>query len=178
MNRIDRLFAILLKLQAKRRLRAQDLAAAFEVNERTIYRDMAALGECGVPIVGTPGEGYALMDGYFVPPLLFTPDEAAALMLGTRYLAASASGRLPNMAQAAQDKINAVLPAGLRAELDRLSEVIHFASPPRRLDLDARHLPELQRAIHEHRVVHIRYHSQRGADGSAVTERDIEPKRA
>ena len=57
MNRVDRLFAITLLLQARRKIRARDLAEKFEINERTIYRDMAALSESGVPIVGTPGEG-------------------------------------------------------------------------------------------------------------------------
>ena len=73
MNRIDRLFAILLLIQRKRRVRAIDLAQAFEVSERTIYRDMAALSESGVPIVALPGAGYELVEGYYLPPLLFTP---------------------------------------------------------------------------------------------------------
>lgn len=77
MNRIDRLFAILLLLQARRRVRAQDLVAAFEVTERAIYRDVAALSEGGVPIVSLPGAGYELAEGYMLPPLLFTPAEAA-----------------------------------------------------------------------------------------------------
>ena len=59
-------------------MRAQDLAREFEVNERTIYRDMAALSESGVPIVGTPGEGYALIEGYYFPPLLFTQTKLRA----------------------------------------------------------------------------------------------------
>ena len=68
MNRVDRLFAITLLLQARRKIRARDLAEKFEINERTIYRDMAALSESGVPIVGTPGEGYELIEGYYLPP--------------------------------------------------------------------------------------------------------------
>ncbi len=59
MNRIDRLFGILLRLQQRKRLRAQDLARSFEVSERTIYRDMTALSELGVPIVALPGEPFA-----------------------------------------------------------------------------------------------------------------------
>ena len=68
MNRIDRLFAITLMLQAKGRLRAKDLAESFEVSERTIYRDIAALGESGVPVVSLPGEDYELMEGFYLPP--------------------------------------------------------------------------------------------------------------
>ena len=65
MNRIDRLFAILLRLQSKKQIRAQDLAKTFEVSRRTIYRDIAALSEMGVPIVSLPGEGYELMEGFY-----------------------------------------------------------------------------------------------------------------
>ena len=65
MNRMDRLFAITTLLQARKRLRAQDLAREFEVTERTIYRDMAALSESGVPVVGLPSEGYELYVGAY-----------------------------------------------------------------------------------------------------------------
>ena len=64
MNRIDRLFAITVLLQTRRRVRAADLAAIFEVSERTIYRDMEALSESGIPIAATPGEGYELSEGF------------------------------------------------------------------------------------------------------------------
>ena len=82
MNRTDRLMGILLELQARGDLRAEDLAGTFEVSVRTIYRDVEALCETGVPIVATPGKGYRLMEGYFLPPLSFTADEAALLLLG------------------------------------------------------------------------------------------------
>jgi len=62
MNRIDRLFGIILLLHNKSRLRAQDLANTFEVSRRTIYRDITALSEMGVPVIALPGEGYELME--------------------------------------------------------------------------------------------------------------------
>lgn len=68
MNKTDRLLAILLELQRKDILRAEDLAAIFETSVRTIYRDIQALSESGVPIIGAPGIGYSLMEGYFLPP--------------------------------------------------------------------------------------------------------------
>jgi len=79
MNRIDRLFATLLLLQSKKRIRSQELAQRFGISRRTVYRDMAALMEMGVPIVSLPGEGYEMMPGFYLPPLLFTPDEAGAV---------------------------------------------------------------------------------------------------
>ena len=82
MNRTDRLLAIVIELQAHRRRRADDLAATFEVSKRTIYPDVLALCEAGVPVISTPGRGYSLDDGYFLPPLSFTADEAVLLLLG------------------------------------------------------------------------------------------------
>ena len=87
MNKTDRLFAIILELQARGQCRAEDLAAAFEVNKRTIYRDVQALSEMGVPVVAVPGQGYSLMEGYFLPPLRFTTDEATMLSLGSEFVA-------------------------------------------------------------------------------------------
>lgn len=69
MNRTDRLLAIVLELHAKRRRRAGDLAATFETSVRTIYRDIQALSEAGVPVVAVPGKGYSLLDGYCLPPV-------------------------------------------------------------------------------------------------------------
>ena len=101
MNRVDRLFGILLQLQQRRRVRAQDLAARFEVSERTIYRDMTALCEVGVPITALPGEGYELMEGYYLRPLVFTPEEAGALSLAAQMFLSQASGRVAAAGQRA-----------------------------------------------------------------------------
>ncbi|MGI8477401.1 MAG: helix-turn-helix transcriptional regulator [Thermomicrobiales bacterium] len=67
MNRTDRLLAVVLELQARGWVRAEDLAGGFETSVRTIYRDMQALSESGVPLVATPGRGYSLIEGYFLP---------------------------------------------------------------------------------------------------------------
>jgi predicted DNA-binding transcriptional regulator YafY len=89
MNRTDRLLAIVLELQGKGWQRAGDLANTFETSKRTIYRDMLALGEAGVPIVSIPGRGYSLVEGYFLPPLSFSADESAMLLLGSDVMAQS-----------------------------------------------------------------------------------------
>lgn len=173
MNRIDRLFAITLLLQAKGRVRARDLAEWFGVSERTIYRDIGALSESGVPVVALPGEGYELMEGFFLPPLLFTPAEASALFLGAQMLASHATGRLPASAQQALAKIAASLPPELRLEMQRLGEIVQFVAPDQRFDFDQPLLVTLQQAIRERRVVRLRYHSY---SSNEVTERDVEPQ--
>src|SRR5262249_12495714 len=84
MNRVDRLVAIALRLQSRRLVRAEDLADYFEISIRTVSRDIAALGEAGVPIMAEAGVGYSLAKGYHLPPVMFTADEASALSLGAK----------------------------------------------------------------------------------------------
>lgn len=173
MNRIDRLFAILLRLQNRSLVRAEDLARAFEVTPRTIYRDMAALTEMGVPLLSLPGEGYQLMEGYYLPPLIFSPSEASALVLGARMLALQAVGQTIRDAESAVTKIVHSLPGATREQVERLSEIIHFFVPNERFNLDDPQLVDLQQAIIGQHVVFMRYHSQ---SGDEVTAREVEPR--
>ena len=174
MNRMDRLFALVVLLKSRKRLRAEDLAAAFGVSRRTIYRDILALNEAGVPIVSLPGEGYELMEGYFLPPLVFTVAEAGALVLAARLLRNQAAGRMAQGADLAMAKITAVLPPRTREEVEHLSGVIDFFTPQAQFDLDVPHLMTIQRALRERRLIHLRYHSH---NQDETTERDVEPQR-
>ena len=119
MNRTDRLVGILLELQAHGGLRAEDLAARFEVSVRTIYRDLDGLAEGGVPLVATPGQGYRLLEGYFLPPLAFTATEAALLALGGEFVRQRVDPELQRPAEDALQKLTAVLPADRRAAVAR-----------------------------------------------------------
>lgn len=172
MNRIDRLFAILLTLQHKRRLRAQDLARQFEISKRTIYRDMSALNQMGIPIAALPGEGFELVEGYYLPPLMFTESEAVALLLGSRLLAQQAAGSVTRAADSALAKIHVALPKTVRAQAEALTNIIRFITPEAKFDLDEPQLLLIQNAIQEKRVLHLRY---RGYQKEDVTERDVEP---
>src|SRR5919199_4428187 len=128
MNRTDRLLAIVLELQARGKQRAEDLAATFEVGKRTIYRDIQALCEAGVPVISTPGQGYSLLEGYFLPPLRFTPDEALILLLGSDTMAQSFDAEYRAAAESASRKIAGALPENLRAEVRSLQESIRFVA--------------------------------------------------
>jgi predicted DNA-binding transcriptional regulator YafY len=172
MNRIDRLFAILLKLRSKSPVTSQELAGHFEVSQRTIYRDIAALSEMGVPIVAQPGEGYTLMEGFYLPPLVFTRSEATALFLGARMLALQAAGHLPDDVQQALTKIASILPDKTRQQVEALTGIIQFILPQQRFDLDDPRLLTLQKAILERRLIRLRYHS---LSRDETTVRDIEP---
>jgi len=172
MNRIDRLFGILLLLQRKSRIRAEDIAERYGITVRTVYRDISALHELGVPIVSMPGEGYRLMEGFYLPPLIFTADEASALFLGGRLLAHQADGHLPDTTTSALEKISAILPKRTANHVQQLSDIIHFSLPARKFNLDDKRLLLFQRAIVAQQVVHIAYHSLKD---DTLTERDIEP---
>ena len=174
MNRIDRLFAILLELQHKRRVRAQDLARQFEISKRTIYRDMSALNQMGVPIAALPGEGFELVEGFYLPPLMFNENEAVALALGLRLLTQQAAGSLTQSADSASAKIKVALPEQVRARSEALTNVIGFFTPAAKFDLDDPQLLVIQKAIQEKQVIHIRYH---GYNKDEVTERNVEPHR-
>lgn len=172
MNRIDRLFGLLLQLQRRNRVRAEDLAAQFGISKRTVYRDIAALHEMGVPIVSLPGEGYELTPGFYLPPLLFTAEEAEAVFLGTQMLRQQAQGHLTDSAESALAKIAHVLPPATRSHVERLTAVIQFYAQTRPFDLDDAQVLALISAVQEQRVVWMRYFGFNRADW---TERQVEP---
>ncbi|WP_068621083.1 helix-turn-helix transcriptional regulator [Paenibacillus tuaregi] len=120
MNKTDRMLAIMLMLQSRGTLRAEDLASNFETSVRTIYRDMQALSEAGVPVVGAPGTGYSLMEGYFLPPVSFTADEAVALLIGTDFIIHNFEENYRDSAESSRMKIEAILPERVRTEADRV----------------------------------------------------------
>ncbi|HEY9047316.1 MAG TPA: HTH domain-containing protein, partial [Ohtaekwangia sp.] len=84
MNRIDRLTAILIHLQSKRVVKAEEMAERFEISLRTVYRDVKALMEAGVPIGSEAGKGYFIVDGFHLPPVMFTQEEASAMLVASK----------------------------------------------------------------------------------------------
>jgi len=176
MNRTNRLLAIVLELQGKGRQRAEDLAATFETSKRTIYRDIQALCEAGVPLVSMPGHGYSLMKGYFLPPLSFTSEEATMLLLGSDLMAQNFDAQYREAAQSAGRKIEGVLPEKLRDEVHYLQNSIRFLSATFEHSIHAQVLQQLRRAIIDRNTVHFHYHTRHSSDGkSAASEREADP---
>lgn len=176
MNRMDRLLAIVLELQAKGRQRAEDLAATFETSKRTIYRDVQALSEAGVPLISTPGQGYSLVDGYFLPPLMFSADEATMLLLGTEFVAQSFDAQYHAAALSAGRKIEAVLPQSQRDEVHYLRANIRFVAGNTMGDpAQQEMMAQLRRAIITRTVVCMCYHARSKSDDSAPTQREVDP---
>ena len=110
MRRADRLLRIIDILRGGRLTTARHLAQTLEVSERTIYRDVADLMANRVPITGEAGVGYVMDRGYDLPPLMFTAEEVVALVGGARMIRAWGGTGMARAADAALDKIAAVLP--------------------------------------------------------------------
>jgi predicted DNA-binding transcriptional regulator YafY len=124
MNRIDRLQAILIQLQSKRVITAQEMADRFEVTLRTIYRDIRALEEGGVPIGAEAGIGYFLSEGYHLPPIMFTREEASALLMAGKIFEKHTDRNLQSHFKDALYKIKAVLDMDKKEELEALESKI------------------------------------------------------
>ncbi len=171
MNRTDRLLAITLELRAHRYTRAEDLAAQFEVSVRTVYRDIEALCEAGVPVVATPGYGYSLAEGYFLPPVMLTADEAGMLLLGANFVHEQVDAPYQQAIDTARKKIQKLLPETTQCEVEFLQDSFRFVNRQVVRPEDADRLALLRRAVLGQEVVHLVYQARHGEPA----ERDIEP---
>jgi len=124
MRRADRLFQIIQHLHHQRIITAQALAEALEVSTRTIYRDIQDLSLSGVPITSETGQGYRLMRGFQLPPLMFTAEELEALLLGARMVRAWTDKGLAKAANQALQKIQHIIPERLKPELEREDMIV------------------------------------------------------
>jgi len=173
MNRTDRLVAMVLFLQGRRVVRADELAEHFEINVRTVYRDVAALAEAGVPVAGEPGIGYSIVKGYHLPPIMFTAEEALAMFVGGEMVKHFADKSMAAPMETALLKIRSVLPLDRRDDLDRLANATAIHGEARSAPgLDQRTLLPIQQAIVSRRVLRMNYH---GRERNEVTARDVEP---
>lgn len=120
MRRADRLFRIVQFLRLGRLLTAQKLAEKLQVSQRTIYRDVHDLQLSGMPIEGEAGVGYTLRRDMDLPPLMFTRSELTALVLGMRLVSAWGGAENVIAANQALQRIEAVLPAEMRNDLDAI----------------------------------------------------------
>ncbi|MDR6923491.1 MULTISPECIES: YafY family protein [Chryseobacterium] len=109
LKKLDRVTAILTQLQSKPMIRAQDLAEKFDVSIRTIYRDVKTLENAGIPIIGEAGNGYSLMDGYKLPPIMFTKEEVLSFITAEKLMQKFSHQSLGNHYQAAMVKVRSVL---------------------------------------------------------------------
>jgi predicted DNA-binding transcriptional regulator YafY len=170
MKQMDRRLLILMRLREEAPVRATDLAQEIGCSVRTVYRDIDALCQAGVPVAAMPGEGYRMVPGYHLPPIAFTAEEAVQLLLGSDLALGLGTPEQRDAGRAAAAKVEAALRPETRLEVDRLRERIRVAQ---RMRQEASPwLPLLQQAVLNDRVVWLRYHSYASDE---VTERKVEP---
>jgi predicted DNA-binding transcriptional regulator YafY len=170
-KRISRLIAILTQLQSKRLMQASKLAGKFGVSVRTIYRDIRTLEEAGVPIFTEEGKGYSLMEGYRIPPVMFTEDEANAIITAELLIYACKDESLIKEFTSAVQKLKAIIPDHLKAKVEILAEKIGVTKTYTDFSLKSKYLLDIQKALVEHLVIRINYTNQ--ADQKSA--RDLEP---
>lgn len=170
MNRIDRLFGILILLQSKKYVTAEKIANQYQISIRTVYRDMKALSEQGIPLSFEQHKGYFIVQGYFLPPISFNSDEANALILMERFLAGFADKSISNHYTTALNKIKAVLKTSQKEKLESLNESIKLQLPDR-LTNDFEYLSILQNAISAKCLIEINYKNNK----EEISQREIEP---
>lgn len=169
MNRVDRLLAMILHLQTRRVVTAESLAEHFELSVRTVYRDLAALAEAGVPVYAEAGVGYSLLKGYHLPPVNFTEHEASALHLAALLTAQFGDAATQANVESALRKMSTVLPERLREQNARLQQAMATIVAP--LPPGASLLC-LQQALSRREVLSIRYQTP----GQPEAERCVEPQ--
>lgn len=168
MRRADRLFQLVQLVRSRRLSTAAWLAERLEISERTVYRDIADLQLQGVPIEGEAGVGYRMRAGFDLPPLMFTRDEAQALVAAVRLAQPRLDMALAGKAESALGKILAVLPAASRAAAESLA----VYAPPVGPDEATRHrLQQLREATEARRKVQLHYLDLK----ERVSERAVRP---
>jgi len=171
LKRVSRLTAILTQFQTKSLLTAQDLADKFSVSKRTIYRDIRALGDAGIPILTEEGKGYTLMEGYKIPPVMFTESEANALITAEQLILKNKDASFVKDYIDAVNKIKAVLRNTTKHKANLLSSRI-LSGQNIESGRTSSNLSILQLALTNYNLVQIKYFSP---ENNQTTERMVEP---
>ena len=172
-KRFDRIVAILVQLQSKRIVKAQELSDRFEVSLRTVYRDIRTLEAAGVPIISEAGVGYSIMDGYRLPPVMFTREEAGSFVAAEKLMQKFTDKSLGGHYESAMLKLKSVLRGTEKDWVEALenqvrifpAEEIFNESVPNALEI-------LFESIAEKTQVFLQYES---IQAEAPVDRTIEP---
>lgn len=169
-KRLSRLTAILIQLQTKRLITAPNLAEKFGVSVRTIYRDIRALEQAGVPILTEEGKGYSLMEGYKIPPIMFSESQANALILAEQLVLKNKDASFIKDYTEAVDKIKAVLRQAEKDKANLLAERTRFDQNLNR-ERNSDNISQIQQALTNFQPIAIDYTNEQGSS----TRRIIEP---
>lgn len=157
-TRLSRLSAILTMLQSKRVLTATAISKRFGISVRTVYRDIRSLEQSGIPICTEEGKGYSLMEGFTLPPVMFTETEANALITAAHLVEKNKDESFVKNHADAITKIKAVLRYSTKDKTSLLSERMQMRLNPSG-EITSNNLSELQVAITNYRMLHIQYNS-------------------
>ena len=173
LNRFDRIVAILIHLQSGSVVKAQDMSDRFKVSLRTIYRDIRSLEASGVPICGEAGVGYSLVEGYRLPPGMFTREEAGTFVAAEKLMQKFSDKTLGSHYESAMFKIKSVLKGKAKDMVTALESQIWINSPE---DLFNKNTPDalniLMESIANKTQVVIEYQAPYAEES---TNRIIEP---
>lgn len=170
MNRIDRLFGIMTQLQSKKYVPAEKIAQKFSISTRTVYRDIKALNEQGVPVSFEQSKGYFIVNGFFIPPVAFTSDEANALLLMESVVYAFTDKSIQQHYSNAVEKIKAVLRHSQKEKLESLNQQIKLQLPSC-FQNDYEYLALLQNTISAKTIIVFDYKNNK----AEVSQRKAEP---
>jgi predicted DNA-binding transcriptional regulator YafY len=170
MNRIDRLFGILTTLQSKKYVTAEKLAAKFDISVRTLYRDIKALGELGIPISFEQHKGYFIVNGYFLPPVSFTNEEANAMLLMEAIVSGFADNSIKKHYSTGLNKVKAVLKSSQKEKIEMLTNNIKM-QVPQCFQYDFEYLSIIQNSITSKHILEIEYKNNK----EEINCRKVEP---
>ena len=170
MNRIDRLFGILILLQSRKYVPAEKIAGKFNISVRTVYRDVKALCEQGIPVSFEAGKGYFIVNGYFLPPVSFSSEEANAMVLMESLVAGFADKSIGKHYSSALNKIKSVLRSREKETLESLDNQIRFQIPEC-FHKNYEYLAGLQNAIASKQIIELEYKNK----NNEVSKRKVEP---
>lgn len=174
MNRIDRISAILIHLQSRKVVKAQDIADRFQISLRTVYRDIKTLEKAGIPLFGEAGTGYSLVDGYRLPPVMFSPEEALAFLTAEKLVSQLTDAPNAENYSSAMFKIKAVLDQDKKDLLQNIGDHIEVFKRPGDggISPDLNLIQPVLKSIARKKVLEIKYHARYNQQ---KTERLVEP---
>ncbi len=170
MNRIDRLFGMLTLLQSKKFVPAEKIAEKFKISVRTVYRDIKALGESGIPISFEQHKGYFVVQGYFLPPVSFSTEEANAFLLMEAIVSGFADKSIQTHYSNGLNKIKSVLRSSQKDTIDTLSDNIKL-QVPESVRNNFEYLSIIQNSISSKTILDIDYKN----NNEEISKRQVEP---
>lgn len=155
-------------------VKAQEIADRFGISLRTVYRDVKTLEEAGIPVIGEAGQGYSIMEGYRLPPVMFTQEEATALLTAEKLVEKLTDASTGETYRAAMFKIKSILRVTERDHLENMEQHIEVVDSPNfsGRQNETVYLQQILKAISGKQVLNIDYFAEHSQQHS---NRNIEP---